>query len=122
MKTLITSLVLLIGVLTSCEKKDNNDIIKSLHGKWVNDADNNEYIEFLTDNDVVVNGYDFDYVVDNDSIKFQYSGNYFVLCLEESLKFEIDNNQQILKIEDINKLCLVSGNDGITVYNRELQQ
>jgi hypothetical protein len=107
-------------MLSSCEKDNSNDS-KSLTGKWIKSTNYDEYIDFIDDKNVLINRYDFDYEIHSDSIYFQYVGELEILCLESAHKIQIDYVNQILKIENINKLCLVYGDTGYTVYSKKIQ-
>lgn len=122
MKTIINTLIFTLSIffISSCEKENSNNK-NSLAGKWINTSDYNEYIEFINDTEVVVNGHDFKYLIHSDSISFQYAGEYLILCLESSHKFQANYDNQTLRIENINNLCLVNGDTGFTAYSKKIQ-
>ncbi len=122
MKTLLNGFWVIFSfvMFLSCEK-DNSDDNNLLIGKWTNTTDYTEYIDFINDSSVKVNGHDFRYEIIADSIYFQYSGRLFVMCHKTSHKFQVDYHEQEITIENIGKLCLVWGSQGQTIYSKKIQ-
>jgi hypothetical protein len=55
----------------SCEHESTKD---PLNGKWINTKDYNKYIEFTDDNNAIIDGVNFNYQLNQDSIYFQFGG------------------------------------------------
>ena len=103
--------ILIVILISGCEKKDNNDI-QTLLGKWTYTENYSKTIEFHDSTDVLINGQEFLYKIEGDSIEFSYNGDLFIAVIPSKHKYEIIPGTDYLMIEDLDKLQFFNGNKG----------
>lgn len=121
MKALLPLLVLCLSLITSCNLE--KDQVSDLTGKWLRtDAppENglNDTILFSADGQAVIQGKAFLFDIDSDSIRFTYNGNLYIYCPMSSHSYSISGPSPTLSIENLNKLCLIETDRGISIYKK----
>jgi hypothetical protein len=122
---LILICLLLIIFLPGC-KNDNPS--NPLFGKWIDTLDYNKCIQFIDNSKVLINGSDFNYEMNSDSIYFQihinsnheYSDFIYMPCPNSAHKIRIDYSLQNMEIENMNTICFLRGDTGITAYSKKI--
>jgi hypothetical protein len=103
--------ILIIILISSCEKEKSNDN-QSLIGKWTFKEDYSKTFDFQNSTDVLINGQEFLYKIEGDSIEFSYNGHLYIAVIPSKHKYEKLSDTDYLMIENLNKLQFFNGNEG----------
>ncbi|WOC39958.1 hypothetical protein [Polaribacter sp. HL-MS24] len=103
---------ILIAILISgCEKEENSDNL-SLLGIWTYNEDYSKTFDFKNSTDVLINGQEFLYEIDGDSIEFSYNGHLYIAVIPSKHKYEKLSDKDYLMIEDLDNLQFFNGESG----------
>lgn len=103
---------ILIAILISgCEKEENSDNL-SLLGIWTYNEDYSKTFDFKNSTDVLINGQEFLYEIDGDSIEFSYNGHLYIAVIPSKHKYEKLSDRDYLMIEDLDNLQFFNGESG----------
>jgi hypothetical protein len=105
--------LLIIGLLAflflGCDKEKNVD---NLTGKWIYYEDYSKTFDFQNSTDVLINGQEFLYKIEGDSIEFGYNGDLHIPIKPTKHRFEKLSDGDFLMIEDLDKLQFYHGKPG----------
>ncbi len=110
MKLLIQG-ILIIVLISSCEQEESNDNL-TLLGKWTFNEDYSKTFDFQNLTDVLINGQEFLYKIEDDSIEFSYNGNLYIAVIPSKHKYEKLSDTDYLMIEDLDNLQFFNGKRG----------
>lgn len=103
--------ILIVILISSCEKEDSNDN-KDLFGKWTYDEDYSQTFDFQNSTDVLINGQEFQYEIEGDSIEFNYNGHLYIAVIPSKHNYEKLSDTDYLMIEDLDNLQFFNGKSG----------
>ena len=120
-KTFILFCSLLLIVFISCSK-DKNYGSNGLIGIWTNPDNFNNTIDFIDTENVKINGFSYSYKIVSDSIYFSYTGSLIdmIYCPGTYHKIIIDYQTETIKIKDLNKMCMISGDSGFNTFQKAI--
>ena len=99
-------------IVTDCKiKEDSNDNL-TLLGKWTYNEDYSKTLDFQNSTDVIINGQEFLYKIEGDSIEFSYNGHLYIAVIPSKHKYETLSDTDYLMIEDLDNLQFFYGNSG----------
>ncbi len=103
---------ILIAILISgCEKEESNDN-QNILGKWTYNENYSKTFDFQNSTDVLINGQEFLYKIEGDSIEFSYNGHLYIAVIPSKHKFEKLSDTDYLMIEDLDNLQFFNGKSG----------
>ncbi len=103
--------IMIVILISSCEKEDNYDN-QTLLGKWTYDEDYSQTFDFQNSTDVLINGQEFLYQIEGDSIEFSYNGHLYIAVIPSKHKYEKLSDTDYLMIEDLDNLQFFNGKSG----------
>ena len=104
--------LLIALIISSCEKEEGNNENQALLGKWTYNEDYSKIFDFQNTTDVLINGQDFLYKIEGDSIEFSYNGPLYIAIIPSKHRFEKLADRDYLVIEDLDKLQFFNGKTG----------
>jgi hypothetical protein len=106
-----TCVFLIFILFTACKKEKESDN-QSLKGKWIYSQDFSMSFDFRNLTDVSINGQEFLYTIDGDSIEFSYNGDLYIAVNPTKHKFEKLFGTDYLMIDNLDKLWFFNGAEG----------
>lgn len=99
-------------IVTDCKIKEENNDNQPLLGKWTYSEDYSKTFDFQNSTDVLINGHEFLYEIEGDSIEFSYNGHLYIAVIPSKHKYEKLSDTDYLMIEDLDKLQFFYGKSG----------
>jgi hypothetical protein len=103
--------IFIISLNSSCDKEESNDDL-TLIGNWTYNEDYSKTFDFKNSTEVLINGQDFLYQIDGDSIEFSYNGELYIAIRPSKHRFEKLSGTDYLMIEDLDNLQFFNGKSG----------
>lgn len=120
MKKNLVFITISILILTAC-KKEGTDISHDLIGTWYDKVNYINKIVFSDSSNVVLNEQNYRYSITGDSIEFDFNGWYDIYVKPVKLKYEFDAVQDLLMIENLNKLFATGFDSGKIYFSKGIQ-
>jgi hypothetical protein len=121
MKTLKIFFVLLPVFLLSCEKEQ--DASRLLKAKWYKTDNYNSYMDFTDSKHVVINGMNYNYKIEGDSISLEFAGIIYAdiyIPVATKHKFDVCDCRNYMKIEDLNNVYGCNFDTGYTEFCKDV--
>jgi len=99
-------------IVTDCKIKEDSNDNHTLLGKWTYNEDYSKTIDFQSPKDVLINGQEFLYKIERDSIEFSYNGQLYIAVIPSKHKYEKLSDTDYLMIEDLDNLQFFDGKSG----------
>ena len=109
LKILIQGILIAI-LISGCENEKSSDN-QILLGEWIYSENYSSTFDFQNSTDVLINGQNFLYNIEKDSIEFSYNGHLYIATPSKH-KYEKLSDTDYLMIENLNNLQFFNGKSG----------